>query len=101
MNKKAFQAVLSSRESDRESFSIGDCYVTKYENPQGNPSARLYLLQNIAKRNLEDSYSTLEAEKTARVYRLFGASNHVNRADKADKFSGNSSSKHTCTDKIS
>ena len=25
-NKKAFQAVLSSRESDRE--SIGDCYVT-------------------------------------------------------------------------
>ena len=45
--------------------------------------------------------STLEAEKTARVHRLSGASNHVNRADKADKFSGNSSSKHTCTGKIS
>ena len=35
--------------------------------------------------------STLEAEKTARVHRLFGASNYVNRADKAKKFSGNSS----------
>ena len=35
--------------------------------------------------------STLEAEKTARVHRLFGASNYVNRADKAEKFSGNSS----------
>ena len=35
MNKKAFQAVLSSRESDRESFSIGDCYVKQYKNPKG------------------------------------------------------------------
>ena len=35
--------------------------------------------------------STLEAEKTARVHGLFGASNYVNRADKAEKFSGNSS----------
>ena len=50
MNKKVFQAVLSSRESDRESFTIGDCDVTQYENPQGNPSPRLYLLQKIAKK---------------------------------------------------
>ena len=35
--------------------------------------------------------STLAAEKTARVLRLFGVSNYVNRADKAEKFSGNSS----------
>ena len=35
--------------------------------------------------------STLEAEKTARVHRLFGVSNYVNRTDKAEKFSGNSS----------
>ena len=35
--------------------------------------------------------STLQAEKTARVHRLFGASNYVNCADKAEKFSGNSS----------
>ena len=35
--------------------------------------------------------STLEAGKTASVHRLFGASNYVNRADKAEKFSGNSS----------
>ena len=60
MNKKAFQAVLSSRESDRESFSIRDCYVTQYENPQGNPSPRLYLLQKIAKRSLEDSFKYIQ-----------------------------------------
>ena len=60
MNKKAFQAVLSSRESDRESFSIGDCYVTQYENTQGNPSPRLYLLQKIAKRSLEDSFKHIQ-----------------------------------------
>ena len=60
MNKKAFQAVLSSRESDRESFSIGDCYATQYENPQGNPSPRLYLLQKIAKRSLEDSFKHIQ-----------------------------------------
>ena len=35
--------------------------------------------------------TTLEERKTARVHRLFGASNYVNRADKQDKFSGNSS----------
>ena len=35
--------------------------------------------------------STLAAEKTVRVHRVFGASNYVNLADKADKFSGNSS----------
>ena len=35
--------------------------------------------------------STLEEEKTARVHRLFGASKYVNRADKAEKFWGNSS----------
>ena len=35
--------------------------------------------------------STLDAEKSARVHRLFGASNFANRADKAEKFSGNSS----------
>ena len=35
--------------------------------------------------------STLAAEKTARVHRVFGASNYVNREDKAEKFSGNSS----------
>ena len=35
--------------------------------------------------------SSFKAEKTARVHRLFDASNHVNRADNADKFSGNSS----------
>ena len=34
--------------------------------------------------------STLEEEETARVNRVFGASNYVNRADKAEKFSGNS-----------
>ena len=34
--------------------------------------------------------STLEAAKTARVHRLFSARNYVNRADKAEKFSGNS-----------
>ena len=34
--------------------------------------------------------STLEAEQTARVNRVFGASNYVNRADKAEKCSGNS-----------
>ena len=33
--------------------------------------------------------STLAVEKTARVLRLFGASNYVNRADKGEKFSGN------------
>ena len=35
--------------------------------------------------------STLEEEKTARIHGLFGASNYVNRADKAEKYSGNSS----------
>ena len=35
--------------------------------------------------------STLAAEKTARVHWVFGASNYVNRADKYEKFSGNSS----------
>ena len=30
--------------------------------------------------------STLKAKKTARVHRLFGASNYVNRADKAGNF---------------
>ena len=60
MNKKAFQAALSSRESDRESFSIGDCYVTQYENPQGIPSPRLYLLQKIGKRTLEDSFKRIQ-----------------------------------------
>ena len=34
MNKKGFQAVLSSRESDRESFLINDRYVTQYKNPK-------------------------------------------------------------------
>ena len=60
MNKKAFQAVLSSRESDLESFLIGDCYVTLYEKPQGNPNPRLYLLQKIAKRSLEDSFKHIQ-----------------------------------------
>ena len=49
MNKKAFQAVLSSRESDREPFSIGDCYVTQYENSQGNPSPRLTSFKKLLK----------------------------------------------------
>ena len=35
MNKKPFQAVLSSPKSDRESFSITDCYVMQYANPKG------------------------------------------------------------------
>ena len=35
--------------------------------------------------------STLEAEKTARVHRLIGASNYENRAVKAEIFSGNPS----------
>ena len=30
-----FQAVLTSCKSDRESFSIGDWYVTQYETPKG------------------------------------------------------------------
>ena len=35
--------------------------------------------------------STLAAEKTARVRWVFGVSNYVNRTDKEEKFSGNSS----------
>ena len=34
---------------------------------------------------------TLAGEKTARVHQVFGASNYVSRADKAEKFLGNSS----------
>ena len=50
------------------------------------------IASSIFKMAVKFSYeSTLEAEKTARVHRLFGASNYVNRADKAEKFSGNSS----------
>ena len=60
INRKPFQAVLSSRKSDRESLSIGDCYFTQYENPQGNPSPRIYPLQKIAKRGLEDNFKHIQ-----------------------------------------
>ena len=86
MNKKAFQAVLSNRESDRESFSIGDCYVTQYEIQVPGFISFKKLLKEAWKIALSIfkmavklvMKSTLEAEKTARVHRLFGASKYIN-----------------------